>query len=129
MSVKVMMLDDDDTDAMLVRRLLERSRHADAEFRHCADEELAIEQVRIFEPDLLLIDYRLVFRDGLEVYQRLQAAGHAPPAVLLTGLSDGEIVRRAERGGFLEVHSKDDVTSEFLDAAIERAVGESLPST
>jgi PAS domain S-box-containing protein len=89
--------------------------------------------------DLIVLDQRLPGGlSGLELYRQLRAAGHAVPAVLVTGAHDDKLLLEAMRAGVRDFVPK---TAEFLDyllptvsrvldqAATERQLAESRART
>lgn len=85
-----------------------------------ADGEEALEVIAAAAPDVVLLDVRMPRLSGVEVLQRLRAAGTLPPTILLTTFDDDaallEGVRAGARGFLLK-----DVSLERLAEAI-RAV-------
>jgi two-component system response regulator FixJ len=76
----------------------------------------------------LLLDFHMPAMDGLELLAELRARGVTLPAILITGLCDAKIRRRAEAAGVLGVLEKpfpDDtlltLVSQALDGAERRA--------
>src|SRR3954469_14430824 len=79
-----MVAEDDDKQAELVRRYLEREGHAVTVVR---DGRQAIEEVRHREPDLLVLDVMMPRTDGLDVVRVLRAEGREVPVLMLTARS------------------------------------------
>ena len=59
----------------------------------CSDGEAALQAVREFKPDILLLDLRMPRLDGIAVLQRLQGMPQAPRAIILAGdISDPDMI-------------------------------------
>lgn len=79
-----MVAEDDEKQAELVRRYLEREGHAVTVVR---DGRTAIECVRHREPDLLVLDVMMPRADGLDVLRVLRAEARELPVLMLTARS------------------------------------------
>jgi CheY-like chemotaxis protein len=51
------------------------------------------------DSDLLILDYRMPYQDGLSVLEGLRAGGHAPKTILISAYANDEVRRRAVRLG------------------------------
>ncbi|MER5769050.1 response regulator transcription factor [Streptomyces sp. NPDC001985] len=81
MCAQVMIAEDDEKQAELVRRYLEREGHAVTLVR---DGRSAIEAVRHRPPDLLVLDVMMPKVDGLDVLRILRAEAYELPVLMLT---------------------------------------------
>ncbi|MFJ8825131.1 response regulator transcription factor [Streptomyces sp. NPDC102467] len=84
MCANVMVAEDDEKQAELVRRYLEREGHAVTVVR---DGRQAIEEIRYREPDLLVLDVMMPRADGLDVVRVLRAEAREIPVLMLTARS------------------------------------------
>ncbi|MEU5975143.1 response regulator transcription factor [Streptomyces sp. NPDC047315] len=76
-----MIAEDDDKQAELVRRYLQREGHA---VTVVTDGRAAVEQVRRRAPDLLVLDVMMPRTDGLDVLRILRAEAYELPVLMLT---------------------------------------------
>jgi CheY-like chemotaxis protein len=51
------------------------------------------------DSDLLILDYRMPYQDGLSVLEGLRAGGHAPKTILISAYANDEVRQRAVRLG------------------------------
>lgn len=79
-----MVAEDDEKQAELVRRYLEREGHTVTVVR---DGRAAIESVRYKAPDLLVLDVMMPRADGLDVLRVLRAEARELPVLMLTARS------------------------------------------
>jgi DNA-binding NarL/FixJ family response regulator len=101
MSVRVLLVDDDDRFRELARRML-AADGVDV-VAEVDNGEAVLDAVAVCGPDVVLLDIRMPGTDGLEVARRLQAQGNGP-AVILISTCDPAYGRRAAAGlaaGFL----------------------------
>ena len=89
---------DDNRDAADSLAMLLRMGHHDVLAVSSGKE--ALEAVRSFRPDLVLLDIGLPDLDGYEVARRLRAAGYESTLTALTGFGLAEDRERARRAGF-----------------------------
>ncbi len=98
-SQRILMVEDEEDIAFLIRFMLERHGFV---VDHAADGRQAIEKITTSSPpDLTLMDIMLPYHDGLELIERLRAqAGWAQvPVLMLTAKArEADIVRALELG-------------------------------
>ncbi len=85
-------------------------RLAGYEVEIAPDGEAALLALEANPPAMMLLDIRLPKLDGLQVLERLRAAGNPLPVVVLSIHMDGETIRRAYALGALEYLIKSQVT-------------------
>ncbi|MEU9848470.1 response regulator transcription factor [Streptomyces sp. NPDC047985] len=84
MCANVMVAEDDEKQAELIRRYLEHEGHS---VRVVADGLAALAEVRHREPDLLVLDVMMPRADGLDVVRVLRAEHRELPVLMLTARS------------------------------------------
>lgn len=106
MSGKILIIDDDKNLNELVQDKLEAEGYTVAAAFTGAD---GLALFRQSKPDLVLLDWRLPDKDGLEVCQTLKSsAGGCPPIIMLSGLS-----RESDKVSSLEGGADDYLTKPF----------------
>ena len=97
---KVLVVDDDDDLAEVVRQVLRDAGHSVATVRHGA---AALELVKHIAPQLILLDLTMPIMDGWSfVAQYRRVASHGARIVLLTGHAAApEIARTLEADGYI----------------------------
>ncbi|MBX9645769.1 MAG: response regulator [Xanthobacteraceae bacterium] len=82
--------------------------------------------------DCLVLDYKMVAMDGLELAQRLRRLGVSTPIVLITGYPDVNISDKASSAGIRQVllkpYLEDNLVECVRDAIDSAAVPSSVPS-
>jgi two-component system, chemotaxis family, CheB/CheR fusion protein len=94
---RVLIVDDDPDTAISQALLFRMSGH---EALSLTEGESALEAVRSFVPDLILLDIGLPSIDGYELARRIRGAGCTACLVAVTGYGRPEDRRRALEAGF-----------------------------
>jgi signal transduction histidine kinase/DNA-binding response OmpR family regulator len=119
---KVLVIDDDADDYVLVRDLLAEIPTSQFRVDWAPTYDAAVETVCRDEHDVYLLDLRLGERDGLELLRELIAQGCEAPIILLTGQGGYEVDVEAMRSGAADYLVKSQLTAELLDRSIRFAV-------
>ncbi len=97
---RALVVDDDPLDVELLRIHAQAMRGPHLVLELCSDPDQLLPLLRAPVPvDLVLLDYRLADRSGLDVLRSVRAAGIAVPIVLLTGHADIDLAMQAMRAG------------------------------
>ncbi|HEY7116193.1 MAG TPA: response regulator [Tepidisphaeraceae bacterium] len=123
--VKVLMVDDDEDDFLIVRDLL----------RDAGDGRYELTWVSQFDQgvrgachpgtaDVVLVDYRLGSHDGIRFVREVVARGCNAPVILLTGQGDRAVDLAAMEAGAADFLNKSQMTADLLERAIRYAVAQ-----
>ncbi len=120
--LKILVIDDNDDDRMLYRRVLQR--HADTRYTisEAREGDEGLQRLAQEEPACVLLDYSLPGRNGVEVLKRIRTHHPFVPVVMLTGQGNEGIAVTAMHEGAQDYICKSGITSESLDHAIHVAV-------
>lgn len=121
-AMRVLLIEDDEDDYFLTRELL-----ADIFGRHLALEWIcawqpALERVLEGCHDVVIVDYRLGVRNGLELVREAVHLGCDMPFIVLTGEGNREIDLEAMRAGATDYLVKGEITTPLLDRSIRYAI-------
>lgn len=95
---RIVVIDDNADDFMLIRRVLERAGY---DVLYASNGESGIELLRSIQPDCTLVDYRMPGLDGYEVCRRIKAdpALQTVPVLMLTGADSSQnLIQGLEAG-------------------------------
>jgi CheY-like chemotaxis protein len=121
MSYKILIVDDSRLARMAVSRALVSAR-PEWTRAEAANAEEALAAVREANPDVVILDYNMPGRDGLELAAELRKIHPAMPIALISANHQQEIVSRAESIGmtFLGKPLTEPALKEFLRDAESR---------
>ncbi|WP_375687708.1 ATP-binding protein [Pseudooceanicola sp. LIPI14-2-Ac024] len=119
-ALKILVVDDDAGDRMLIERLV-RSSALDAETRAVAtaDDALAFDA---FRPDAVMLDNRLPSGDGLDLIPRLKDRWPQVAIILMTGQGDEEIAKSAILHGAQDYIAKRSLSQSSVERMVRNGV-------
>ena len=121
---RVLLVDDDEDDYVLIRDLLAEIEGLDLEWVDGYEEALVALGRDAY--DVCLVDYRLGERSGLALMREVASRGHTVPMILLTGLGDREVDLEAMRAGAADYLLKGEIDAPTLERSIRYAFAQRL---
>jgi len=117
----VLLIDDDDSDAELMKRYLEEIEDWEIEYMHIQslDEN---SQVELNKADIIFLDYLLGMETGLDILKKILNAGFSKPVIILTGQGDEEIAVESMKAGAYDYITKGRLSSLTLYRSIFNAM-------
>ncbi len=112
MKKKILAVDDDSTFSTMIKTYLQKNGY---EVLVASNVHAALEIVKKTKPDLILSDYRMPGRDGLEFLADLKDLNCKSPLVLMTGFGDIRLAVRAMKLGARDYLTKPVNPSELLE--------------
>jgi DNA-binding NarL/FixJ family response regulator len=129
MTIRVILVDDQPLLRTGFKMILEAEPDI-AVVGEAGDGEQAIEQVRVLQPDVVLMDIRMPRMDGVQATRHIVAAGqdaaHAPRVLVLTTFDLDEYVVEALRAGASGFLLKDVPADDLIEAIRVIASGDAL---
>lgn len=120
--VRVLLVDDDDEDAMLARALLQEAERTRYAVRWAADADEALRAIEETTFEVILLDLRIGPDSGLDLLDRLRARGVTTPVVMMTSATDPSLDDRAMRAGASDWLVKGKLDAWVLDRTIRYAL-------
>jgi PAS domain S-box-containing protein len=122
--IKLLMVDDDEADVFLTRRMLEKPTSEEFNFHldHCGSIAEALAYLASEKPDALLLDLGLPGSQGLETLEQILTVASHLPIVVFTGLADEALGIRAVQKGSQDYLVKDQVNSHLLVRSLRYSI-------
>jgi two-component system, sensor histidine kinase and response regulator len=119
--IKILLVDDDEIDRMMVRRALKSASFTVhiTEAENCAE---TLSEIRREIYDCALLDYRLPDGDGLELVVQIRALNIQIPLIVLTGQGDDQIAVELLKAGASDYLSKSKVSPGRLAQVLQNAL-------
>lgn len=121
--IKVLLVDDDEDDYILIRDWLNEFQLGDCELEWLYDYEIAKNVIASNRHDIYLLDYRLGAENGLELLRFSIKCGCSSPIILLTGKGDRDIDIEAMKAGAADYLEKSQLNAPLLERSIRYALG------
>ncbi|MGI9493354.1 MAG: EAL domain-containing protein [Geminicoccaceae bacterium] len=120
--MRVLLIDDDEDDYLLTKELLAEvfGRHLKLDWIN--NWQQALEAVFEARHDIVIVDYRLGERNGLELVREAVQLGCLVPFIVLTGEGNREIDLEAMHAGATDYLVKGEINSPLLDRSIRYAI-------
>jgi len=124
--IRILLVEDDEDDYVLVRQLLSEIGRYQFELIWSKNYAETLEQASKGSYDVCLMDYRLSGHDGLMVLKELKDRHFQSPVIILTGYGDREIDIEAMRLGAADYLEKFGLTTDKLERSIRYAIDRSM---
>jgi DNA-binding NarL/FixJ family response regulator len=123
-AIRVVLVDDQELVRSGLRRILRR-RDGFAILAECADGGELPAALAEHDADVVVMDLRMKFVNGIEATRRLRATCDTPPVLVLTTFDDDELLSGALRAGAAGFLLKDSGAEDLMRAVRKVAAGES----
>lgn len=121
-SVKVLLVEDDEDDFIVVRSYLADVSSPRFEIEWAATYSAALDALKCGSYDVCLLDYRLGEHDGLELLGNMAQSGCTAPIIFLTGSGDHSLDVEAMKAGACDYLAKDKIDAQSLERSIRYAI-------
>jgi len=121
-TVRVIVVEDSPTDQFLIRRALEKYEEIDFDIALLPSTKGLIRLLEKTAVDLLLLDYSLPGRSGLEFLRELAVGQEYPPIIMLTGSGDELVAKEAIRAGASDYFLKSQIEARALGTIISECL-------
>lgn len=120
--VKVLLVDDDEDDYVLIRDWLSEVKPAKFALEWLSNYQAATNAIAREQHDVYLLDFRLGDRNGLELLRQAIDNGCTAPIILLTGQGEREIDVEAMKAGAADYLEKGKISSAVLERSLRYAI-------
>ncbi len=121
-TIRVLLVEDDEDDYILVRDLLAEVPHVDYSVEWASSPEQALGAFERPAHDACLLDYRLGERSGIDLLYEAMGREYRVPIIFLTGHGDLEVDAEALRAGAADFLTKGEISCTLLDRSIRYAI-------
>ena len=121
-TVRVLLVDDDEEEYLIVRDLLNADCKDRIELAWVPTYEKGLEAIVGSLCDVCLLDYRLGGRSGLELLNEVTTAENPAQVILLTGVGDRGVDLAATKAGAADFLVKSELTAATLERSIRYAL-------
>jgi diguanylate cyclase (GGDEF)-like protein/PAS domain S-box-containing protein len=120
--LNILMIDDDEDDRMLVRRLFAKTK-LKVNLEEANDCKGGVEKNKTQDFDCVLIDYHLPDAKGIEIIEQLREVDEKEtPLIVLTGMGSESLVTEVMKKGAADYVSKNGLNGEVLERSVRNAV-------
>ncbi len=119
---KILLVDDDEEDALIIRKLVARIPQNPFELEWCSNYDEARTLIMEKKHDIYLIDYRLGEHNGLDLLQAVRPAKRIEPFILLTGAGDSEVEWKSMKLAAADYLVKGSFNAEMLARTLNYAL-------
>jgi signal transduction histidine kinase len=120
--IKVLLIEDDEDDYILVRDLLSEVPHVDYDIQWASSYEQGLKAIDIPFHDVCLLDYRLGERNGIDLLYEVMGMGYRVPIIFLTGQGNYEVDMEAMKAGAADFLAKGEISGPILDRSIRYSI-------
>lgn len=115
---RILLVDDDEIDAMSFERALKKSVYNNYQLQYCKDAQDALENLGSAEYDCIFLDYQLPGDNGLDLLKKIREKGVNTPIAVMTSQGDEKIAVEMMKAGAFDYFPKAEVTSENITKII-----------
>lgn len=123
--IRILLIEDDEEDYLLARDMLSDIEGQPFELDWTPSYDKGREAMELNEHSVILLDYRIGERTGLEFLHEAVAAGCRVPIILMTGQGDRELDLQAMAAGAADYLVKGAIDSALLERSIRYALEKS----
>lgn len=121
-NMRVLLIEDNPGDALLIREMLRDARDIDFALQICTTLADGLQELSERRFDVILLDIDLPDSHGMETVSRLLSRHPANPVVVLTGFDDQDVAVLALKAGAQDYLVKGDTTTNLLVRSIRYAI-------
>jgi len=120
--LNVLLVEDDEDDYILIKDFFEEIERFDYNLDWVKDYGEALDRMKNDGYEIYLIDYRLGYKNGIELIKEALEIGIHAPLILLTGQGDAKIDLKAMDVGASDYLVKNNIDGQILERSIRYAI-------
>ena len=122
--LRVLMVEDNPTDALIAKKRLQRDDAFEYEVVHLVSGEDALLKLENWSYDIMLLDYNLPKKSGLETLKEIKARNIEIPIVMITGQGDEQVVATLIKEGAFDYLQKREGYEDSIPLMIRKTIAE-----
>jgi signal transduction histidine kinase len=122
--LKVLMVEDNPNDALIVKKRLQKDNAFDYEITHVASGEDALLNMERTVYNIVLLDYNLPKKGGLEILEEIKRKNIEVPVVMVTGQGDEIVAAQLIKEGALDYLPKRENYEDAVPFMIRKTIAE-----
>src|SRR5215469_3162905 len=120
--IKVLLVEDDKDDYIIARDLLAEITRPRFTLDWVQNFDAGLKAMLQHQHDVVLVDYRLGARNGIELLRAAQERGCQAPVILLTGAGEHEVDMEAMQAGAADYLIKGQLQTHSLERSVRYAI-------
>jgi DNA-binding NarL/FixJ family response regulator len=120
--LKILLIEDSPTDALLLRQLLLQVSEFPFEMEHVLDLETALKNISINTYDAIISDLGLPDSFGIKTYDRIKEHAPLTPVIIVSGTNDRDLLNAVMNQGADNYLIKDNFDGNRIAIAILSAI-------
>jgi PAS domain S-box-containing protein len=121
-STRVLLLDDDEDDYLLVRGMLRSTQQERFDVTWASSWKKGLDALNRSSFDAILVDYDLGEKNGIEFIRAARGQAIDTPILILTGRGGYDIDVKAMQAGATDYLNKNEINASYLERAIRYAI-------
>jgi len=122
--LKVLLVEDNPTDALIVKKRLQKDSGFDYEVRHVVSGEEALSDLEKAGYHIMLLDYNLPKKSGLETLREIKVKNIEMPVVMITGQGDEAVAVQLIKEGAFDYLPKRENYEDSVPLMIKKTIAE-----
>lgn len=122
--LKILMVEDNPTDALIVRKKLQKDKSFDYEDTYVVSGEDALLNLEKNSYDIIFLDYNLPKKSGLETLKEIKAKNIKIPIVMITGQGDEAVAATLIKEGALDYLPKREGYEDSIPLIVRNTIAE-----
>jgi DNA-binding NarL/FixJ family response regulator len=120
--LKILLIEDSPTDALLLRQLLLQVSEFPFEMEHVIDLETAVKNMSVNSYDAIISDLGLPDSFGIKTYHRIREHAPLTPVIIVSGSNDRDLLNQVMNQGADNYLIKDNFDGNRIAIAILSAI-------
>ncbi len=121
-TIKILMVEDNPIDAQVARRMLAKDAAYEYEIEVAGSGEEALETIGRKEFSIILLDYNLPKKSGLDTFKAIKEKGINIPVIMITGQGDENVAVQAMKEGAYDYLPKRENYADSIPLIVKKTI-------